>query len=329
MSIRSLLLAVALNGLAPFAAAHPPVPTLVVGPPFRTPGFHQSGTISNAEVSDLLAHPATWPEVVSRHPLLQVADEHLAYENDVTLKLWMAEVRADGLTFGVESTPLSEGNKSGANAFARYSKWWSRIATAGGTLSEVATNDPLAIGLKIGLMRQQAISEIAKFITLTQQHFPAAAVGFNAVYPKMESAQQIADLQALQAALAADGSRGLDFYRVDFDWTRVSEGQGSFADMKVVSDYCDSVGLPFSLIYTGAGYYGPAVRATHAPPSAADDIFWSQGVMEEAGYVAGVGMKPYQIDLQDWVGAPTRAEPETDPATYAGSAKLLLDTLGR
>ena len=266
---------------------------------------------------------------IFRQPVGEDATGAAAARND--------EVRCDvhpvPLTFGVETTPVSTRSTVAATSFADAQKKWKVITENGGTLSQVGLNDPLAIALSLGLSRPQAFALISEFITLVQNAYPDTVVGFNAVYPKMLSGQQISDLEALQAQLKADGSRGLDFYRVDFAWygmevngSKTHPG-ASFEDLKVVSDHCDSIGLPFSLTCNAEGFYGEAVKKTGKPVSPADDIYWGQGMASLAQSIKSLGWKPRQIDAQDWSDAPSVAIPETDQATYIGSVWTLLQTI--
>jgi hypothetical protein len=308
------------------AAAPYHVPHLVLAPPYFGVGLGHSGTPGGAELSAMLASPDQWPTLLSYKPLIQEASERVG--SGATLQAKMAGLNKLGLTYGIETTPMSAalikaGGNIGANAFAADSKTFDRIIAAGGKLAEVSTNDPLAIALSDGMARPAALQQIAAYIALVQQHYPAVAVGFNGVYPMDLSAQQIGDIGALQADLHALGSRGLDFYRIDFGWyaPQLAKHPGSsLADAKVISDYCDKIGLPFSLEYAVTEYYAAAVHKTGKPASAADDTYYAQGLAMVASEVAALNWHPYQIDIQDWTGAPSQALPETDTLSFTGSA---------
>ena len=307
------------------------VPDLILSPPGRGLGLKHAGELTGAQMNAMLGNPSEWPTLIQYAPTMQIADEHIAAQGDATLKTWFAEMKAAGLKFGVETTPFSVGVSTAAAAFARSQAYWRPIARNGGVLTEINLNDPLDIEMRNNptMTRAAALTEVVSYISSVQALEPGAVVGFTGVYPKDLSTQHIADIQALRAAAAAIGARGPDFYRVDFAWFGMDRGTtpgASFADLKRVSDYCDSIGLPFMVIYTAGGFYDDAVAKSGAPASPADDIYWTQGLDLEASSIAALGWKP-KIDVQDWLGAPSEPLPDTAANSFTGSVRTMLSLI--
>lgn len=304
------------------------VPDLVLSPPGRGLGLKHAGDLTNASLGAMLANPSEWPTLIARHPTVQIADDHIHLQSDGELQSWFADMTANGLKFGIETTPFSVGVSTAAAALTRSEAFWRPIARNGGALTEISLNDPLDIELRNNptMTRAAALTEIVSYISSVQALEPGAVVGFTGVYPKDLSYQHIADIKAMQADAAAIGARGPDFYRVDFAWFGMDRGTtpgASFADLKVVSDYCASINLPFMVIYTAGGYYDDAVAKSGQPASPADDVYWTQGLDLEATSIAALGWKP-KIDVQDWLGAPSQPLPDSAPNSFTGSVNTAL-----
>jgi hypothetical protein len=129
-------------------------------------------------------------------------------------------------------------------------------------------------------------------------------------------------MNKIQADLHKMGGRGLDFYRMDPDWIAfvIRAKPGSWEGMSQIQKYCDSIGLPFSLIYWAANY--PRDVGSHGGRK--DPHFWYDGLITEGTGYSGTGIRPDQYVIESWVGGPSQALPDSSPLTFAGSALTLL-----
>jgi hypothetical protein len=110
--------------------------------------------------------------------------------------------------------------------------------------------------------------------------------------------------------------RGLDFFRLDVDWARFTvENGSSWPEVKKLQEACQARKLPFSLIYWAADY--PHLQRLHL----ADDGTWYISVMRQGNDYAFVGGAPDSYIIQSWIGAPSRAVPETAEWTFTRSVR--------
>jgi hypothetical protein len=78
---------------------------------------------------------------------------------------------------------------------------------------------------------------------------------------------------------------------------------------------CRRQQLPFSLIYWAAGY--PALQRRHL----ADDSTWYVALMQQGYDYASLDGHPDQYVIESWIGAPSRALPETAEWTFTRSVR--------
>ena len=129
----------------------------------------------------------------------------------------------------------------------------------------------------------------------------------------------VAWIEAVEAGLKQRHVRGLDFFRVDVDWCHFTLGgricPGSWPEVRELETACRQRGIAFSLIYWAADY----PQLDHL--KLADDATWYVSVMRQGYDYAYVGGVPDQYVIESWVGAPSRAVPETDEWTFTRSVR--------
>jgi hypothetical protein len=126
----------------------------------------------------------------------------------------------------------------------------------------------------------------------------------------------IAFLSGVQARLKELKVRGMDFFQLDVDWVHfVLDLPGGWPDVKKVESACRVRQFPFGLLYWAADY-------EHLKrDNLADDSTWYLGVMRQgADYHLNHGRPDISI-IHSWVGAPSRAVPETAEGTFTRSVR--------
>jgi hypothetical protein len=327
-----IALALGWNAWSPTHAADSGLTPVVLGP--RESEAHSTDHAvprieTTSEFAALLDHPEQWAQLRPQVGALLYTDHALKNVPDAQLAQWMTEMRALHLTLELEVGALKPWSYSGAGSFKKDSATWDRIIKAGGVISAVSMDEPLpAASRKTDppMTTDEALDQIAIFVQLVHQHYPQTKVGLINAYPHFTPDQARQAIDGLQARLKQKGDHGLDFYRMDPNWIAfvLKSEEGSWDGMKQIQDYCDSIGLPFSLIYWPAGYPRDVIN-NHGVQ---DDNFWYQGLMQEAAGYAGTGAHPDQIVVESWVGAPSRTLPDTDKLTLTGSSLEVLQKVG-
>ena len=324
-----LLAAVLVLWLAPGAqATDTTLPRVVIGPGSLMDANDSAEQVfapATSSIDRLLEHPQRWAALRAYSTTLLYSDLAFRYAKDADLRRWAARMHDLHLTFEMESGVVKPWSSSGAKSFAQDSAIWNRIIAAGGVIEGIAMDEPMPaafLQVRPPLMEDRAIHEIATFVALVHQHYPDMKVGLVNAYPTIPVQQSIGIVNKLQADLRAMGVRGLDYYRMDPNWVAFTLRlqPGSWQGMGQIQHYCDSIGLPFSLIYWAANF--PRDVAIHG--GRRDPNFWSNGIMTEAAGYAGTGIRPDQYVIENWVNATSDALPESDPLTFTGSALDLL-----
>lgn len=265
---------------------------------------------------ELFAHPEQWKATRGRLTGLLYADHMLNRQfTDAELKVQFAAINRWGLKLQLEVGAIKEWGKTGAEAFEKQRPAWERFRNLGGRIHAIGLDEPLVCCREyLKLPDEYAVRETAEFIALVRKHYPEMLVGDIETYPSMSVADHRWWLDALGKRLATMGVRGLDFYRIDVDWVHfVVGGKGSWPEFRQVEGLCRQSGASFSLILWAANY--PALQQR----GLADDSTWYTGVMRMADDYAMVGGMPDQYVVESWVGAPSRAVPETGGFTFTQS----------
>jgi hypothetical protein len=168
-----------------------------------------------------------------------------------------------------------------------------------------------------------AASQTAHFIALMRKAHPGARLGDIEPYPALNPDEIETAVNAIQKACAAQGIKGMDFFRLDVDWDLMEQKNfGSWAEVKRIEDFCRSNGIAFGLIYW------PADQPRLAAAGKSTDRVWREGIMKQSQAYAAAGGSPDQLVIESWLHVPEHAVPETDRDTFTGAALELLRANG-
>lgn len=264
---------------------------------------------------ELFACPDAWKETRAQIDVIGYSDHMLHKQfTDDELRAWLPQIEKWGLKLGLEVGAIKPWGLTGQKVFEAQRPKWDRFQSLGGKIYSIAMDEPLCCCRKhINKSDEYAVEETAQFIALVRKHYPAIRIGDIEAFPSFQSAELLGFVDALQAKLKAMNVRGLDFFRVDVDWNHFIHGNSNWDELKKLEIACRQRNLPFSLIYWAANY--PAMRTR----GIADDSTWYVGIMRQGYDYSFVRGAPDQVVIESWVGAPSRAVPETGEWTFTRS----------
>lgn len=274
---------------------------------------------------ELFAAPEAWKETRSRVDVLGYADHMLDRQfTDGELRAWLPQLERWGLKLGLEVGAIKPWGLTGQRAFEVQKPKWDRFQSLGGKIHAIALDEPLVCcRAHIHKPDAYAIEETAQFIARVRQHFPEIRIGDIEGYPSISMKDLLAFIDALQSRLQQMKVRGLDFFRLDVDWNHFTLGgklhPGSWPEVQQLELACRQRKIPFGLIYWAADY--PAMRRL----GIGDDSTWYVGIMRQGYDYRFVHGAPDQVIIQSWVGAPSRALPETAPWSFTRSVRDFVD----
>jgi hypothetical protein len=288
-----------------------PLPHYVVGPSCVDNGIC---------FRELFEKPDQWKETRAMTDCLLYAGHAFGAFSDDELKAWFAQMHRWNLKLELEVGAVKEwGAQTGQSTFQAEEPGMDRVERLGGDIYSLAFDEPFC-NVRIQQRSEHrpdeyAIEETAKFISLVRQRYPQIRLGDIEPYPSIPLKDHIMWITALQKRLAQMNVKGMDFYRVDVDWTCMTlMANSTWQDVGKIQDFCASQKLPFSLIYWDAPYDSLKSR------NLADDSTWYVGVMDQGYAYASIKGAPQQYVLEDWVGAPNHSVPETTEWTFMRSA---------
>jgi hypothetical protein len=267
---------------------------------------------------ELFTRPEAWEETRRRVDVVGYADHNLNRQfTDDELRTWLPMLTKWNLGLGLEVGAVKPWGTTGRAAFDAQRPAWDRFRRLGGRIVALALDEPLScVREDLKKPRAYAVEETAQFIALVRRYDPEVRIGDVEPYPSIPLPELIAWIDALQARLAALHVRGLDFFRVDVDWVHFTMGdRGSWREVKALENACRARKLPFSLIYWAADY--PHLKRL----GLAEDTSWAVGVLRQASDYVIVDGRPDELVIESWVGAPSRAVPETDEGTFTRSVR--------
>jgi len=287
-----------------------PIARYVIGPP------NSDKTNHGLCFRELFEHPDDWKQTRSLTDALLYADWSFQEFSDAELTAWFAQMHQWNIKLELEVGGIKPWGRSGEGTFTKQKPRWDRLERLGGNIHAVAMDEPLcSVRRDFHKPDEWAVEETSNFIALARKNFPEMLVGDIEPYPYLPLAEQIKWITALQKRLAEKHVRGLDFYRVDVDWLTFDvRNKGSWNEVKKLQLFCQSVKVPFSLIYWSPGMDFFKRRGI------GDDSTWLTGVMSQGYAYASVGGKPDQYVLESWVNAPAHSVPETADYTFCRSA---------
>lgn len=310
--IRRQILAVALCVLAvcimhpAFAQQQNPVgPTVWI-----MPDWEDSGQC----IRDLFTHPEQWS---ATRPYVDVYEfSSFKYFSDDELRTWFGQLKKWNIKLAVENGAIKDWAPTAEKMIAAETPYFNQIKNDGGTLYALAMDEPLiAVRDRIKKDDDYAAQQTANYITQLRNLVPGILVGDIEPYPAIPVSDQITWIEQVNDRLAAQGQRGLDFYRIDPNWIASTIfGSGSWKDLSRLESYCKWRKIPFSMIYWASGIDGLTKHGI------SPDNAWYVGAVNQAAELSVAGSQPDQYVIESWVnGAPAHSLPETDPFSFMGS----------
>lgn len=270
---------------------------------------------------ELFTQPDQWKETRSLVDVVGYADHQLNKQfKDDELREWLPMLEKWNLRLALEVGAIKPWGTTGQKTYDAQRKSWDRVQSLGGKIYALAMDEPLCCARKdLKKSDEYAVEETAQFIALVRKNYPDMKIGDIEPYPFLQNSDLIPFIDALQARLKQMNVRGMDFFRLDVDWNHFTIGatiyKGNWPDVRKLEQACRLRKLPFSLIYWAADYR----RMDQL--KLADDSTWYVGIMRQGYDYAFVGGAPDQYIIESWVGAPSRAVPETDEWTFTRSVR--------
>ncbi len=276
------------------------------------------GVDNGRAIRELFEHPDAWRETRALVDVFFQTDLNFQrHFTDDELRAWFAQMKQWNIKLALEVGALKEWGRTGEKTFAAEKPIWERIQRLGGDIHAIAMDEPLVCAREhIHESDAYAMEETANYIELVRRHFPGVLVGDIEAYPSISVEDHLRWIDGLQARLAARKVRGLDFYRLDVDWIRFTvQNKGSWREVKQLEQQCRQRKLPFALIYWASGQ--PAMKQR----GLADDSTWYTSIMQQGYDYASVGGSPDHYVIESWIGAPSRAVPESGDWTFTRSVR--------
>ena len=287
-----LVLLVALGPISPLWAQRRAVkPTVWMSPPAYDDGRC---------FRELFEHPDEWKETRSSIDVLSFADHRLIKEfRDDELRKWFGMLNRWKLKFAMEVGAIKPWGQTGERSFNIEKQKWDHYQSLGANLYAVAMDEPLVCCRNfIHKPDDYAVKETADFIALVRRHFPQMLIGDIETYPSIPLADHVWWIETLQKALAQRNVRGLDFYRLDVNWSNfIVFDRGTWLEVRKLERYCRSKDLPFSMIYWASGQ--PLLKRMEL----ADESTWYISIMHQGYAYAMAQGEPDQYVIESWIEA--------------------------
>jgi hypothetical protein len=276
------------------------------------------GTENGQSLRALFEHPDQWQQTRSLVDVLFYTD--LNFNNqfkDDELHTWFAQMQQWKIKLGMEVGAIKQWGPTGEITFSKERPMWERIERLGGKIFAIALDEPLlCVRKSLKKPDQYAVDETANYIALVRRNYPDILIGDIETYPSTPLADHFWWVENLNRRLAEMKVRGLDFYRLDVNWVVFDmRSEGGWQEVKKLELYCRSKKLPFSLIYWPSDY--PPLKKK----GIGDDETWYVSVMHQGYAYMMAGGKPDQYVIESWVGAPSKATPETDEFTFTRTVR--------
>ena len=264
--------------------------------------------------SDLFKHPDQWAETRSRTDCILYADHAFNIYSDDELAGYLAQIKKWNLKLELEVGALKEWKgQTGKSTFENQAPMWDRIQRLGGNIYSLAFDEPLCnVREYIHKPDEYGLEETAKFIALVRQKYPDFVLGDIEPYPSIPAEDHIKWIDSLQKRLADMHVKGLQFYRMDIDWEAfIKLNRGNWLDVKKIENHCESIGLPFGIIYWAPNYGGKGT----------DDATWYVGAIYMGEAYSSIGGAPQQYIMESWVPGPLHTVPEDGDFTFTRAAR--------
>jgi hypothetical protein len=288
------------------------------------PSAYENGRL----LQELFEKPDAWQQTRQRITGIGYADHWLNSQfNDGQLRAWLPQLSRWGLKLGLEVGAVKPHSPTGQQAFDNDHPKWDRFIADGGKIDNIAMDEPYVTTVRnLHLPIQYGVEQTAQFVALVRRAYPGMAVGDIEPYPSFQASEVLQWVDALQARLRQLGVKGLDFLRLDVDWTHFhpgdAKGQMGWQGVRMIEDGCHRRSLPFSLIYWAADY--PALYRADRQTEAT----WTEAILDEAAHYQAAGGRPDEFIVESWLisadkAVPSHAVPDSNPATMSGSVLAL------
>lgn len=171
----------------------------------------------------------------------------------------------------------------------------------------VYTNDPYK-------RMDYGTKEVAKFIKSIRKLYPKAKIGCVEPYPVMPIDELKYAFDEINKECVKIGTKQLDFFRLDVDWSSLNSGQykGSWLEVKTFGEYV-SKKADFSMIYWASDM--PAL----ASKGISYDMNWYVSIMNQGAVLKNIDLLPDEYVIESWLQMPNNMTPETDIMSYTKS----------
>jgi hypothetical protein len=265
---------------------------------------------------ELFEKPDAWRETRAAIDVLFYADLNLKKQfGDDDLRKWFGQLKEWKLKFAMEVGAIKPWGITGRQVFNIERPIWDRVVRLGGKIYAIAMDEPLCCcRMHIHQPDDHAVRETAAYIALVRKHYPEVLIGDIETYPSIPLESHFWWIEAIQKRLAEMKVPGLDFYRLDVNWSNfVAQCHGSWLEVRKLEQFCRQRRLPFSLVYWASDWPPMQHRGL------ADDSTWYVSIMRQGYDYALVQGHPDQLVIESWIDAPSRSTPETDQWSFTRS----------
>jgi len=266
---------------------------------------------------DLFTATAPWTQAASHVNVFKVYSTWVAPASDADLKAQFSDLNRRGIALAMEAGVMTASSQCGTGVEGQGGEALLnlalRIKQNGGTLRYVAMDEPIyfwtlytgtnACGWTVDQMAANAAVNIRALLA----QFPDVIIGDIEPFPVSASnwlAQYQAGIEAFRKALGFP----LAFFDADVAWN----SPAYLADLASVRKMVSSEGIPFGVIYDGAG-------------NETSDSQWIQSATQHMLSVELSLGSPDLVIFQSWNAYPKKLLPETDPDSFTS----LIDTYFR
>jgi hypothetical protein len=262
----------------------------------------------SSDFMELFSRGAPWATAASHIQVFELNGEWVAHTaTDAELTQVVADLEARHIALAVQVGPLDpvDGCGTGLEAFAGKEVGLTiarRIQRAGGTIAQVALDQPFAQGhLYDGTnacrwSARHVVRGVSDYLTSVRTVFPDALVGdVEPLWPGAGAAAFEAWIRTYADLAGSDFA----FFHFDVDASRPDWPQVA----KELEDFCRARGIVFGMIYTGRGDTDQAFAAS------AEDLI--------AAYEAKAGGHPDDVVFRSTADEPGHLLPESTPDTLA------------
>jgi len=280
----------------------------------------------NDQFHELMTNVSDWSETALSIDVLGFADSILDIFSDAELTESFAAMRKYNIPlafevgaikeWGWELNPQGHGTYYGVKMFDNLKPRIDKAIALGADVRVIAFDEPIANLLNTSFDPSVwgwigdddakvdfAIAETTILIRKLREEYPGILIGDIGTYPFADNYFEYW-LDAMKDEI--------DFYRLDVDWNHFTDAKRpdvyptediGWQEVKVIEEYCRSIGMPFSLIYWSpeeGKYLGPDGYYDESRDRDAADEVWYNQVTHQFEQYKAVGGSPDQYVIQTW-----------------------------